>query len=211
MRKVKLQLPLMGAAIRKLVLFSAIFTSPALAEKPLSDCPRDELRQGFEQNIAFDDLQDLLVLEGEILKLCAERVSLMNEVVKEDKKLKELLNEETSQSVDTDVLDQIFQDNKTSSKHSFTANNGSTSITPQTPQAHYNWYTMYGYGTNLTVGISNGQGSWLVKKGDTLPGDWKVTTIEAKPAKVVLSKGKETKVLAYQTKGSDISTEALFQ
>ncbi|WP_419905867.1 hypothetical protein [Kiloniella sp.] len=172
-------------------------------------CPREQIKQALSENISGSELIDLLALESEVLKLCAERASLYNTIITEDQKLQKLqgkapvagANSRKALSNNTSVF---FDSGNNQGSHS----SGATGTPPAPPAlngtnpspslaSEYNWYTMYGTGTDLTVGISDGRGNWLLKRGDMLPGDWKIVTVEAKPEKVILQKGKRLFPLPY--------------
>lgn len=194
----------------------------ARADEPegFTPCPREEINQALAQNITGKDLIDLLALERETLKLCAERAKLYNTLIEEDKKLQKLqgisLETETAGLSTSVAKPDLFKgENKSNStskttvttpapplaqsnsQNSSQAASLGSSLASSPTASVYNWYTLYGTGTDLTVGISDGQGNWLLKQGGLLPGDWKIVTIEAVPTKVVIQKGTTNYLLPY--------------
>ena len=57
------------------------------------------------------------------------------------------------------------------------------------PEERYGWFAMSGSGTDLRAGVTDGEGRWWVRAGDTLPGDVRIEAIRARPPGVIVEGG----------------------
>ena len=53
-----------------------------------------------------------------------------------------------------------------------------------TPEERYGWFAMAGSGTELRAAVTDGDGRWWVRVGDSLPGDVRIEAIRARPPRV---------------------------
>ncbi|MDE0408371.1 MAG: hypothetical protein OXN81_10975 [Alphaproteobacteria bacterium] len=57
------------------------------------------------------------------------------------------------------------------------------------PEERYGWFAMKGSGTELSAGVTDGEGRWWVRVGDDLPGGVRIGSIRARPPRVVVAGG----------------------
>ncbi len=57
------------------------------------------------------------------------------------------------------------------------------------PEERYGWFALKGSGTDLSAGVTDGEGRWWVRVGDDLPGGVKIGAIRSRPPRVVVAGG----------------------
>ena len=57
------------------------------------------------------------------------------------------------------------------------------------PEERYGWFAMTGSGTDLRAAVTDGNGRWWVRAGESLPGDVRIAAIRARPPRVIVKGG----------------------
>ena len=57
------------------------------------------------------------------------------------------------------------------------------------PEERYGWFALKGSGTDLSAGVTDGEGRWWVRVGDDLPGGVRIGAIRSRPPRVVVAGG----------------------
>ena len=177
---------------------------PALvvAGEVLDECPRDHLRAVYLQAVERHEVVDLAAVEVEVLKLCRERQGLISEIVRGEEELAELLATHAGGTgpalarTDSNSLPALLP---ASRQQSPAAAGGETrgTLPPvsgrtgkgERDSSLYRWFTVYGSGSELFAGVSDGVERWWVRAGDELPGGVEVVSVRVRPVSVRATAG----------------------
>ena len=177
---------------------------PALvfAGEVLDECPRDHLRAVYLQAVERHEVVDLAAVEVEVLKLCRERQGLISEIVRGEEELEDLLATHAGgpgaarARTDSGPLPALLP---ASREQGPAAAGGETHRTESLASGHtgkgerglppYRWFTVYGSGSELFAGVSDGIDRWWVRAGDELPGGVEVVSVGVRPVSVRAAAG----------------------
>ena len=177
---------------------------PALvfAQEVLDECPRDHLRAVYLQAVERHEVVDLAAVEVEVLKLCRERQGLISEIVRGEEELAGLLATHAggtgtvSARTDSDLLPALLPASRGQNPAASVGETGGalslasgrTGIGERDPLL-YRWFTVYGSGSELFAGVSDGVERWWVRAGDELPGGVEVVSVRVRPDSVRAAAG----------------------
>ena len=202
-----------GKAASTWCVILAVVGAPAAAtaQDVLEKCPREHLRAVYLQAVERHDVVDLAAVEVEVLKLCRERQELIREIVRGEQELDGLLAEGAG------AAGTRRPDSGTGSAGlpgllpaaEFGERGAANAAAPATlPLAStrsgqdghgtpaYRWFTVYGSGSALVAGVTDGVGRWWVRAGDRLPGGVEVVSVGVRPISVRAAAGKRQWQLA---------------
>ena len=179
---------------------------PAKAQDVLEKCPREHLRAVYLQAVERDDVVDLAAVEVEVLKLCRERQELIREIVKGEHELDDLLAEGAARKQRPDSGTDSAGLPKLLPAAEFGEHGAADTPVPALASMRsdkggqgmpaYRWFTVYGSGSALVAGISDGVERWWVRAGDRLPGGVEVVSVGVRPISVRAAAGKRQWQLA---------------
>ncbi len=171
-------------------------------------CPRAYLRTEWGNQLGEDKtIEQKLGLEAEILKLCIDRMKLIHNFAdKLDKQKKDgaagvpLLastpgNSTVGKAPDQDLSATISATLKKQTTKTTTIKPKKKRAAPKPPNQLYGAFTVYGMGTDLTAGITDGKNTWWKGDGEELPGNLKIVSVTNPPMKVVVRKNRRDYVL----------------
>ncbi len=182
--------------------------APATAQDVLEKCPREHLRAVYLQAVERHDIVDLAAVEVEVLKLCRERQELIREIVKGEHELDGLLAEgagaartrQPDSGTGTAGLPKLLPATEFGNPGAANAAGPALPSTRPDQREHgmpaYRWFTVYGSGSALVAGVSDGVGRWWVRAGDRLPGGVEVVSVGVRPVSVRAAAGKRQWQLA---------------
>ena len=182
--------------------------APATAQDVLDKCPREHLRAVYLQAVERHDVVDLAAVEMEVLKLCRERQKLIREIVKGEHELDTLLAESAgaarTRRPDSGARSAGLP--RLLPAAEFGERGAADAAVPALASARadkgepgvpaYRWFTVYGSGSALVAGITDGVGRWWVRAGDRLPGGVEVVSVGVRPVSVRAAAGKRQWQLA---------------
>ena len=173
--------------------------SPALvlAQEVLEKCPREHLREVYLQAVDRHEAIDLAAVEVEVLKLCRERQGLISAILRGEQELAELFAKHEPgaraalprSNTDSSGLPALLPAARQETRSDLVAQTR-PSLSPASPRTGgrgtpvYRWFTVYGSGTALIAGVTDGVERWWVRAGDRLPGDVEVVSVEVHPISV---------------------------
>lgn len=196
------------AGIWCVVLAGVGAPAPATAQDVLEECPREHLRAVYLQAVERHEVVDLAAVEVEVLKLCRERQELIREIVKGEHELDGLLAEDagatrtrrSDSGTGTAALPRLLPAAEFGKRDDTSATVPALASTDpdQRGQAMpaYRWFTVYGSGSALVAGVTDGVGRWWVRAGDRLPGGVEVVSVGVRPVSVRAAAGKQQWQLA---------------
>ena len=172
------------------------------AGEVLDECPRDHLRAVYLQAVERHEVVDLAAVEVEVLKLCRERQGLISEIVRGEEELAELLATHAGEPgpararADSDPLPALLPASRERSpaaagsetRGTLSLVSGRTEKGERAPPL-YRWFTVYGSGSELFAGVSDGVERWWVRAGDELPGGVEVVSVRVRPVSVRAAAG----------------------
>lgn len=176
--------------------------APATAQDVLEKCPREHLRAVYLQAVERHDVVDLAAVEVEVLKLCRERQELIREIVKGEHELDDLLaegegaarNRRHDSGTGSVGLPKLLPAAEFGEHGAANAPVPALASTRADNGGHglpaYRWFTVYGSGSALVAGITDGVGRWWVRAGDRLPGGIEVVSVGVRPVSVRAAAGK---------------------
>ena len=174
--------------------------APALvfAQEVLEKCPRDHLREVYLQAVDRREAVDLAAVEVEVLKLCRERQGLISAILRGEEELADLVEKRESDAKSGLSASDAGSGNlpallpaarhETRSGEAGESLPSPSSVSPRkrggggTPD--YRWFTVYGSGSALVAGVTDGVKRWWVRAGDRLPGEVEVVSVGVRPASV---------------------------
>ena len=177
---------------------------PALvfAGEVLDECPRDHLRAVYLQAVERHEVVDLAAVEVEVLKLCRERQGLISEIVRGEEELTELLATHAGGTgpararTDSDPLPALLPASRERSPAAAASETRGTlplvsgrAEKGERDPTLYRWFTVYGSGSELFAGVSDGVERWWVRAGDELPGGVEVVSVRVRPVSVRAAAG----------------------
>ena len=178
---------------------------PATAQDVLEKCPREHLRAVYLQAVERHDVVDLAAVEVDVLKLCRERQELIREIVRGEQELDDLLAEgagaartrRPDSGTGSAGLPKLLPAAEFGELGAANATATATLPPASTRTGHgehgmpaYRWFTVYGSGSALVAGVSDGVGRWWVRAGDRLPGGIEVVSVGVRPISVRAAAGK---------------------
>ena len=163
---------------------------------PMAQCAIDLLRSQLATAVDGDDVLTAIALEDELLALCNRRQQLVLAVLSTELLLAAMaagdkLLPTTHQVVVIEstppppapaaTLDQITADTAPAAPEP-------AEEAPPPPPASpgLSWVTVLGSAGNLRAAVTDGASMWWVRVDTTLPGNWRVTRIDAAPPGVTL-------------------------
>jgi len=180
----------------------------ATAQDVLEKCPREHLRAIYLQAVERHDVVDLAAVEVEVLKLCRERQELIREIVKGEHELDDLLAEgaggaraaRPDSATGSAGLPKLLPAAEFGERGAANATVPALASTRSDKGGHgmpaYRWFTVYGSGSALVAGVTDGVGRWWVRAGDRLPGGVEVVSVGVRPISVRAAAGKRQWQLA---------------
>ena len=186
-------------------------STPAAAQDVLEKCPREHLRAVYLQAVERHDVVDLAAVEVEVLKLCRERQELIREIVRGEHELDGLLAEgagaartrRPDSGTGSAGLPKLLPAAEFGERGAADATAPATlplASTRSDEDGHgmpaYRWFTVYGSGSALVAGVTDGVGRWWVRAGDRLPGGVEVVSVGVRPISVRAAAGKRQWQLA---------------
>ena len=189
---------------------------PAGAQEVLEECPREHLRAVYLQAVERHEVVDLAAVEVEVLKLCRERQELVSEIVRGEEELADLLAGRGSDASGSGpgglpaLLPAVRDENPALSGG---GTRGAPSLaSPNTgggerAGALYRWFIVYGSGSELVAGVTDGAERWWVRAGDRLPGGVEVVSVGVRPISVRAAAGGRQWQLPGPKRGSATATE----
>lgn len=180
---------------------------PALvfAGEVLDECPREHLRAVYLQAVERHEVVDLAAVEVEVLKLCRERQELISEIVRGEEELAALLANRGSEGsaaaatppdAGTGALPALLPAAGYEGRPG-AGGEARAAATPGSARAgrderdasRYRWFTVYGSGSELFAGVTDGAERWWVRAGDRLPGGVEVVSVGVRPVSVRAAAG----------------------
>ena len=175
-----------------------LLTTDTQEGPPMAQCAIDLLRSQLATAVDGDDVLTAIALEDELLALCNRRQQLVLEVLSTELLLAAMaagdkLRPATHQVVVIEptqpppalaaTLDQITAETAPAAPAPEQAEEA-----PPPPPASpgLSWVTVLGSAGNLRAAVTDGASMWWVRVDTTLPGNWRVTRIDAAPPGVTL-------------------------
>lgn len=189
----------LGSA-RALVVGAMCLPSLVFAREVLDECPREHLRAVYMQAVERHEVVDLAAVEVEVLKLCRERQELISEIVRGEEELSDLLATRAGGTraamAGAGRLPALLPASGHRSpgvagdepQGTASLASGRTGTGERNPPL-YRWFTVYGSGSELFAGVSDGVERWWVRAGDKLPGGVEVVSVRARPVSVQAAVG----------------------
>lgn len=174
---------------------------PVVAQEVLEECPREHLRAVYLQAVERHEVVDLAAVEVEVLKLCRERQELVSEIVKGEAELADLLAGRGSDASARTaapgsglpaLLPAAWDENPALAGGE--TRGAPSPASPETGRgegagARYRWFIVYGSGSELVAGVTDGVERWWVRAGDRLPGGVEVVSVGVRPVSVRAAAG----------------------
>ena len=172
------------------------------------ECPRELLRVLLGGAAERNDALSAVALETEVLVLCRERQTLVNEVLKLEEAIAALIAPaqppaEAPPQVGEDepvvVIAELASGSSGKADLRIVAVDAvEKKAEPEPePQVSYAWFSIIGSGDRLVAGVSDGDRVWFVREGDSLPGKVEVGLISARPPGVLMLGESEESMLPY--------------
>ena len=170
---------------------------PVVAQEVLEECPREHLRAVYLQAVERHEVVDLAAVEVEVLKLCRERQELVSEIVQGEEELADLLAGRGSDGSaragapgsgpgGLPALLPALAGGESRGDPSLASSNTGRG---ERAGARYRWLIVYGSGSDLVAGVTDGVERWWVRAGDRLPGGVEVVSVGVRPISVRAAAG----------------------